>query len=68
MVTFATFVLFAQEVLELDAFVFAVLGTGAAIGGVLGGWLAPAISQRLGSGTSLYLTLFTGVVTASSSG
>ncbi len=41
------------------------IGTGAAIGGVLGGWLAPAITRRLGSGTSLYLTLFTGVVTAS---
>ncbi len=48
MVAFATFVLFAQEVLEVDAFVFAVLGTGAAIGGVLGGWLAPAISQAAG--------------------
>ncbi|MET0831280.1 MAG: MFS transporter [Acidimicrobiia bacterium] len=59
----ATFVLFAQEVLEVDAFVFALIGTGAAIGGVLGGWLAPSITKRLGSGTSLYLTLFTGVVT-----
>ena len=60
----ATFVLFAQEVLEVDAFVFALIGTGAAIGGVLGGWLAPSITRRLGSGTSLYLTLFTGVVTS----
>ena len=64
MVAFATLVLFAQEVLELDAFLFAVLGTGGAVGGVIGSWTAPAISRRLGSGPSLYLTLVASVVTS----
>jgi MFS family permease len=60
----ATLVLFAQEVLNLDAFLFALLGTGAAIGGVLGSITAPRISRRLGSGPSLYLTLISGCVTS----
>jgi MFS family permease len=64
MVAFATLVLFAQEVLELDAFLFAVLGTGAAVGGVVGSWTAPAISRKLGSGPSLYLTLVASVLTS----
>lgn len=60
----ATFVLFAQEVLDVDAFLFAVLGTGAAVGGVVGSLTAPTISRRLGSGPSLYLTLVASVVTS----
>jgi hypothetical protein len=60
----ATLVLFAQEVLGLDAILFALLGTGAAIGGVLGSVAAPRISRRLGSGPSLYLTLISGAVTS----
>lgn len=63
-VVFGTFVLFAQEVLGTDAFVFALVGTGGAVGGVLGSWLAPRISRRLGSGTSLYVTLVSGVITS----
>ena len=61
-VTFATFVLFAQEVLNTSAFEFALLGTGAAIGGLAGTFLASKISGRLGSGTSLFLTLAASVV------
>jgi len=53
----AVFILIAQEVLKTSVFVFAILGTSAALGGVLGGLLAPRISKRLGSGPSLYLTL-----------
>ncbi len=64
MVTFATLVLFAQEVLEIDAFVFAVLGMAGAVGGVLGSILSPRISKALGSGPSLYLTLVASVVTS----
>jgi len=63
MVSFATFVLFAQEVLGVDAFVFALLGTGGAVGGVVGSLAAPKISARLGSGTSLHLTLVASAVT-----
>ena len=53
---FATFVLFAQEVLGVSAFVFAIIGAAGAVGGVLGSVLAPRISKRLGSGPSLYTT------------
>ena len=60
MVTFATFVLFAQEILETTAFTFALLGTGAA----LGAFFASRVAQRLGSGPSLYVTILTGSVTA----
>ncbi len=56
-VTMATFILFAQEVLGVDAFTFAFLGMAGAIGGVIGSLTAPKISEALGSGTSLYLTL-----------
>ncbi|MFM8843329.1 MAG: MFS transporter [Actinomycetota bacterium] len=54
----AVFILFAQEVLRTSVFVFALLGTAGAVGGALGGILAPKISTRLGSGKSLALTLF----------
>lgn len=63
-VIFATFVLFAQEVLGLDAFVFALLGMAGAIGGILGSVLAPRISKALGSGPSLYTTLIASIVTS----
>jgi len=55
-VVFATFVLFAQEILGVTAFVFAILGAAGAIGGVLGSVLAPRISKVIGSGVSLYTT------------
>jgi len=57
MVGFSTFVLFAQEVLEVSPLIFAVLMAAGAVGGILGSVLAPGISQRLGSGTALYLTM-----------
>ena len=60
----ATFILFSQEVLHTSVFVFAVLGTAGAIGGIVGGLLAPKISQRLGSGPSLWLALAIGPVGA----
>lgn len=58
-ITAATFILFAQEILETSVFEFAILGTAGAIGGTLGGVLGPRISKKLGSGPSLYLTLLT---------
>jgi MFS family permease len=61
---FSTFVLFAQEVLVANAFVFAVLGVGAALGGVTGGLLAPRISARIGSGGSLSVTFVVSIVTS----
>ena len=59
---FAIEVLFAQEILGLDARGFGLLATAAAIGGVVGSQVAPAITKRIGPGPSLYLTLFSGGV------
>lgn len=61
-VTGATFILFSQEVLGVGAFTFALLGVIGAIGGVVGSLTAPRISERLGSGTSLYFTLLGGAI------
>ena len=57
MVTLATLVLFAQEVLDVGAFAFALLMTAGAVGGVLGSLVASRISRRIGSGTSLLVVL-----------
>lgn len=54
MMAFATFVLFAQEVLELNATRFGLLTTGVALGGVLGSFLAPRVARVFGQGTTLF--------------
>lgn len=56
----ATFILFTQEVLNTSVFVFAVLGTAGAVGGIIGGLIAPKISEKIGSGPSLWLALAMG--------
>jgi hypothetical protein len=53
----AVYILFAQEVLHTSVFTFAVLGTAGAVGGTIGGLLAPKISAKFGSGPSLNLAL-----------
>ena len=53
----ATFVLFAQDVMEIGPFLFGIIGFGAAIGGLIGGNIASSISRRLGSGTSLAVSV-----------
>jgi MFS family permease len=58
----ATLVLYAQEVLNTTPTEFAILSTGGAIGGVVGGWTASNISRQLGPGHSLWLTLIGGGV------
>jgi MFS family permease len=60
MMTAAALVLFAQEVLGTTATEFALMGTGAALGGIIGSWTASAVSKRIGSGPSLWLTLIGG--------
>jgi len=64
MVGFATFVLFAQEVLATTPFVFAILLAAGAVGGIIGSLTAPRISKSIGSGASLHVTMITGGVTA----
>ncbi len=89
MMMWATFVLFAQEELDLETglftgvlqpvanlfgfdtvgtFVFTLLIMGGAIGGIIGSVLAARVSKALGSGPSLYLTIFGGAVTAAVTG
>jgi MFS family permease len=53
----ATLVLFAQEVLEVGPVMFTVIGFGFALGGIVAGTFASAISKRYGSGTCLAVTL-----------
>jgi MFS family permease len=53
----ATYVLFVQEILHLDAAKFGLLLTAGAIGGAIGSIVAPRVSKAIGSGTSLFLTL-----------
>ena len=60
----AAFILFSQEVLHTSVFAFALLGTAGAIGGIVGGLLAPKISQKIGSGFSLWLALAMGPIGA----
>ncbi len=58
----ATYILFAQEVLHTSVFVFAILGTAGAIGGILGGLLGPKILSKIGSGPSLVLALVSAAI------
>jgi MFS family permease len=55
--TMATFVLFAQEVLDLDGFGFGLLLAVSSVGGLLGSVVAPAVTARLGYGRSLLLAV-----------
>ena len=59
--TQATMVLFAQEVLLLDATGFGLLASAGAVGGITGSFAASAISKALGPGRSLAIamTVFT---------
>lgn len=57
MMALATFVLFAQEILELDATRFGLLTTGVAAGGVIGSLIAHRIARVLGQGASLFSTI-----------
>jgi len=54
----ATYVLYAQEVLEIGPVTFAIVGFGGAVGGVVGGFAAPRLSDRIGDGRSLALACF----------
>jgi MFS family permease len=56
-ITGAIYILFAQEVLHASVFIFAILGTAGAVGGILGGTLGPRVTAKIGSGPSLALAL-----------
>ena len=57
MITLTVLVLFSQEILGLSAAGFGILLTAEAVGGVLGGLLAPRIVARIGAGASLKIAL-----------
>ena len=64
----ATLVLYGQEVLGTSPAEFALMSTGGAAGGVLGGWFAADITERIGHGVSLWMTIVVGGVTMVVSG
>jgi MFS family permease len=68
MMAMATFVLFGQEVLGLDATRFGVLTTGFALGGVIGSLIADRVSRWLGQGWSLFTTILVSAATLVVSG
>jgi MFS family permease len=53
----ASYILYAQEVLHTSVFVFAILGTAGAVGGIVGGTYGPRLSAKIGSGPSVALAL-----------
>lgn len=59
----ATYVLFVQEILALDATAFGILMTAGAVGGIVGSLVASKVAARLGKGASLLTTLSGGAVT-----
>ncbi len=59
----STYVLFAQEILDLDAAAFGAVLTAGAAGGVLGSVLASGISKRIGQGASLFAAVLVGAAT-----
>lgn len=63
MLSFATLVLFVQEVLLLDATRFGALLTAGAAGGVVGSLVAARVSARIGPGPSLLLVLVGSAIT-----
>jgi MFS family permease len=62
MLSWATFILFAQEVMHIGPLLFTVVFFGAAVGGLIGGYIAPSVARRLGSGAALAITLAGGAV------
>lgn len=50
-------VLFAQDVLHVTPITFTLMGFGFAVGGIVGGYAAPWMSKKFGSGTCLSITL-----------
>ena len=57
MLSGSMFVLFSQDVLNITVLTFTLMGFGFAVGAIIGGYVAPWMSKKLGSGTCLALTL-----------
>lgn len=59
----ATYVLFVQEILGLEAASFGVLLSAGAVGGVVGSLVAARVSARIGPGASLFVSIILSAVT-----
>ena len=57
MLSGSMFVLFSQDVLNITVLTFTLMGFGFAVGAIIGGYVAPWLSKKLGSGTCLAITL-----------
>lgn len=68
MMSTSTLVLYAQEVLGTSPTEFALMSTGGAAGGVIAGWWASSITDRIGAGPSLWATILIGGLTMIVSG
>jgi MFS family permease len=64
----ATYVLFVQEILQLDAAVFGALLTAGAAGGVVGSLAAARLSKQIGQGAALFASILVFAVTLSVTG
>ncbi len=64
MVSGATFVLFAQEVMGVGPFLFSIIGFGGAFGGIVGGTIASWAARRWGGGACLAVVLAGSAVTS----
>ncbi len=53
----ASYILYAQEVLKVSVFIFAVMGTSVAIGGFLAGIIGPKVIAKIGQGRAMTLAL-----------
>jgi MFS family permease len=60
----ATYVLFVQEILGLEAASFGILLSAGAVGGVIGSLLASRVSAKIGPGASLFTTIAVSGITA----
>jgi MFS family permease len=68
MMALSTYVLFVQEILELEAASFGVLLSAGAVGGVVGSVIASRVSQRIGPGSSLFTAIALSSVTLAVTG
>jgi MFS family permease len=66
--TAATYVLFVQEILGLEAAAFGLLMTAGAVGGVIGSQMAPAVARWLGKGTTLFVGMMVFIVSVAVTG
>jgi MFS family permease len=59
----ATYVLYVQEILGLDAAAFGALMTAGAAGGLVGSFAASKVSKKIGQGPSLFSAIVMGAIT-----